>query len=109
MRIVAFITDLMDRSKIEHLGDVVFARDPSQAVGADVVVIDLAKHADAVPLVRAAAPGARIIAFGRHTDARALRQASKDGADAALPRSTFLTDPAAAIAPEGRGQTSGQG
>jgi len=107
MRIVAFVTDLMDRSKIEPLGDVTFARDPSQAVGADVVIVDLAKHAALVPLVRAAAPGTRVVAFGRHTDARALQQAVSDGADAALPRSGFFADPRAALGLDG--QTSGQG
>jgi len=100
MRIVALTTDLMDRSRISGaVSDVEFARDPAACAGADVVVVDLARNAAAVSEVRAAAPGARIVAFGPHVDTAVLDQASADGADVVLPRSRFFQDPAAALAP----------
>jgi hypothetical protein len=47
--------------------------------------------------VRAAAPDARIVAFGPHVDTALLEQATRDGADAVLPRSRFFQDPTAAL------------
>ena len=100
MRIVALTTDLMDRSRISSaLGDVEFARDASGCADADVVVIDLARAAAQVAAVRASAPDARIVAFGPHVDTELLARATRDGADAVLPRSRFFQDPAAALAP----------
>ena len=100
MRVVALVTDLMDRSRLSGaLGDVEFARDPAACAGADVVVIDLARSADAVAPVRAVAPGARIVAFGPHVDTDLLERAAADGADTVLPRSRFFQDPSAALAP----------
>jgi hypothetical protein len=98
MTIMVMSSDLMDRSRLTTaLGDVEFARDASACAGATVVVIDLARNAGAVAAVRAAAPEARIIAFGPHVDTDALDQATRDGADVVLPRSRFFQDPAAAI------------
>jgi DNA-binding NarL/FixJ family response regulator len=98
MRIVAMTNDLMDRSRLTTaLGDVEFTDDPSACTGAAVVVIDLARNVAAVAPVRAAAPDARIVAFGPHVDTDALDQATRDGADAVLPRSRFFQDPAAAV------------
>jgi hypothetical protein len=48
--------------------------------------------------VRAAAPDARIVAFGPHVDTELLTRATRDGADAVLPRSKFFLDPAGALA-----------
>ena len=93
--------DLMDRSRISAaMGDVEFATDPTRAEGADVVVVDLARHAAAVAAVRAAAPTARIVAFGPHVDTEAFAaRATRDGADAVLPPVPVLPDPAAALRP----------
>ena len=100
MRIVAIVTDLMDRSRVSAaVEDVEFTTDPSACAHADVVVIDLARHAAAVAMVRAAAPHARIVAFGPHVDTALLDGAARDGADLVLPRSRFFQDPAAALAP----------
>lgn len=100
MRIVAMTTDLMDRSRVSAAApDVEFTTDPSACAGADVVVVDLARHAAAVTAVRAAAPRARIVAFGPHVDTALLDGAARDGADVVLPRSRFFQDPAAALAP----------
>jgi hypothetical protein len=98
MRIVAMCNDLMDRSRLSSAIDgLEFARDPSACVGADVVVVDLARHAAAVAGVRAAAPAARIVAFGPHVDTELLDGAARDGADLVLPRSRFFQDPAATL------------
>jgi hypothetical protein len=100
VKIVAITTDLMDRSRISGaLDGVEFARDAAGCAGADVVVIDLARSAALVGAVRAAVPDARIVAFGPHVDTEVLDQASRDGADAVLPRSRFFQDPAGALAP----------
>jgi hypothetical protein len=97
---VAITTDLMDRSRLSGAIDgIEFARDAAGCAGADVVVVDLARNAALVAAVRAAAPDARIVAFGPHVDTAILDQASRDGADVVLPRSKFFQDPAAALAP----------
>jgi DhnA family fructose-bisphosphate aldolase class Ia len=99
MRIVAITGDLMDRSRISgSIDGVEFARDAAACAGADVVLIALARDATSVAAVRAAAPAARIVAFGPHVDSDLLAQATRDGADAVLPRSKFFQDPAAALA-----------
>jgi hypothetical protein len=100
VRIVALTSDLMDRSKISGaIAGVEFARDAGACAGADVVVVDLARDAALVAAVRAAAPDARIVAFGPHVEAELLARATRDGADAVLPRSRFFLDPAGALAP----------
>ena len=100
MRIVAIVGDLMDRSRIgQALDGVEFVPDAGACAGADVVVIDLARAATLVAPARAAAPDARIVAFGPHVDADVLERARADGADRALPRSRFFQDPATALAP----------
>ena len=74
MRVVAFVGDLLDRSKISAaVPDAGFARAPEDAAGADVVVVDVKVHPEALEAARA------------------------DGADVALPRSRFFQDPAAAV------------
>ena len=98
MKIVAMVGDLMDRSRVSGaVPDVQFTTDPAGCAGADVVIVDLARHGDVVAAVRAAAPGARIVAFGPHVDTDVLERAGRDGADTVLPRSRFFQDPAAAI------------
>lgn len=96
--VVALVSDLMDRSKVDTaIPGVEFVRTPEACAGAAVVVIDLGKFADHVAAVRRIAPGARVIAYGRHDNPQALAQARVDGADEALPRSRFFLDPAAAL------------
>ena len=102
MNIVAFVSDLMFRSKID--GDARAAKahvshpkpeDPvDQAVAdAELVFVDLAlKGRDPFAViadVRRVAPQAHIVAFGSHVDAKALAAAHEAGADEALPRSSF--------------------
>lgn len=102
VQVVAMVDDLMDRSKVSvAVPDVRFARTADGCAGADVVIIDLAKHGAAVAEVRAAVPNARILTFGPHVDDVAFANARADGADATLARSLFFRDPAAAIATGG--------
>jgi DNA-binding NarL/FixJ family response regulator len=97
--VVALVTDLMDRSRLTTaLGSVRFARTPEAAADADVVVVDLARFADALSALRAALPQAYIVAFGPHVDDVALAAARSAGADAVMPRSRFFRDVAAAVA-----------
>jgi hypothetical protein len=98
MRVVALVDDLMDRSKVSSaFPDAQFARDAATAGGVDVVIVDLARHGGAVRALRAAAPGARLVAFGPHVDDAALDRARSDGADVVVARSVFFRDPAAAV------------
>jgi hypothetical protein len=99
--IVALVDDLMDRSRVRAaLGEAVrFTRAPADATGAEVVIVDLARHAAAIPAVRTAAPAGLIVAFGPHVDGDAMAEAATAGADRVLPRSRFFADVAAATAP----------
>ena len=96
-RVVAFVDDLMDRSRLRGIDGLTFTRDASACTDADVVIVDLARHAAVIPEVVAAAPHARIVAFGSHVDTDALDDAARDGAALVLPRSRFLGDPAAVV------------
>ena len=100
MRVIAIVSDLMDRSRVSGaVPDVAFTTDPAACRDADVVVIDLARHSGSVAAVRATAPSARIVAFGPHVDDELLAGARSQGADVVLPRSQFFRDPAAALQP----------
>jgi hypothetical protein len=100
-RVVAFVDDLMDRSKLAGaMPQCEFVRAVDECAGADVVVLDLARHADAVAAVRGIAPAARLVAFGPHVDNRLLERARADGADVVLARSQFFRSPAAAVTGE---------
>jgi DNA-binding NarL/FixJ family response regulator len=98
VRVVALVGDLLDRSKIgAAIPDVTFATTAPDCAGADVIIIDVKAHPDVVSEARRLAPAARVVAYGRHDNPAALDAARADGADAALPRSRFFRDPAAAI------------
>jgi hypothetical protein len=97
-RVVALVADLMDRSRIgAAIPGVEFVRDPTACSGAAVVVVDLARDPD-LGALRAAAPDARILAFGPHVDDDRLAAARAAGAHLVLARSRFFHDPAAAVA-----------
>jgi len=98
VRVVALVDDLMDRSRLTAaVPGTTFARAAEACAGADVVVIDLARHAASVADVRVVAPGTRIVAFGAHVDSDLLAQAGADGADVVVPRSAFFRNPAEAV------------
>jgi hypothetical protein len=107
VHIVLFVPDLADSSRIRPATPgAVSGRTADDAAGADLVVVDLARAGHLVAGIRAAAPAARIVAFGPHADTDAFDRARRDGADAALARSRFFRDVASAL---GDDQTSGQG
>jgi hypothetical protein len=98
MRICALVVDLMDRSRISAaVPDTTFVRDATACVGADVVIIDLARSGGSVRAVRETVPAARIVCFGPHVDEDSATAARADGADVVLPRSRFFHDPTAAL------------
>src|SRR5262245_12735313 len=98
MRVCAFVSDLMDRSRLTSgISGVEFCADAAVCAGADVVIIDLARSQALVADVRAAAPNARVVCFGPHVDEDGAARARAAGADVVLPRSRFFRDPAAAI------------
>jgi hypothetical protein len=98
VEIVAFVDDLMDRSRLSGaLPGIRFGRTVADAGGADVVIIDLARYRGLVRTVRGALGTVRIIGFGPHVDDEAMESARDDGADLAVPRSRFFRDPAAIV------------
>jgi hypothetical protein len=97
--VAALIDDLMDRSRVSTaLPGTRFVRDVDALGAADVVIIDLARHVDAVRTIREQSPRVRIVGFGRHDNQALLDRAERDGADTVLARSRFFHDPAAAVA-----------
>jgi hypothetical protein len=97
MKVVAVVTDLLDRSKLPA-GTSAVRRLPDDLAGIDVVVVDLSAPG-AIDAVRAAAPVTRVVAYGRHTATDLLAAARDAGAHRVLARSAFFADPAAAIGP----------
>lgn len=99
MKVVALVTDLMDRSRLTAaVPGIVCTGDPAAAADAtaDVVVVDLARFGAVLTDVRAATT-AKIVAFGPHVDDEAAAAARAAGVDVVLPRSRFFRDPAASL------------
>ena len=94
MTVVAYVPDLMDRSKVAAAAPGTrFARTPADlAAGAGpgvVVVADLARPGAVDGLGAAAAAGARTIGFGSHVDRATLAAAAAAGVGEVMPRSEF--------------------
>jgi hypothetical protein len=91
-RVVAFVPDLMDRSKVAAAAaaEVTFVDSPAALVEApgDVIVVDLMQTGvlDVLP----ALTGRRVIGFGRHTERERLAAARAAGCTEVLPRSSFF-------------------
>ena len=107
-RVIAYVTDLMDRSKLTATAgpagiDIVFVRSAAKLVEAmtttgsqgATVVIDLGRP-DAIEALDAigTAPAGRVVAFGAHVDTARLHDARRAGATTVLARSAFFADPA---------------
>ncbi|HEX7275798.1 MAG TPA: hypothetical protein VF244_00345 [Acidimicrobiales bacterium] len=88
-RIVAYVPDLLDRSKVAAAGDVTFVDRPAALAGveADLVVVDLMRPGVLEAL--AGLPG-RVIGFARHTEPALMAAAHAAGCDVVLPRSSFF-------------------
>ncbi|MGQ0744737.1 MAG: hypothetical protein ACT4OS_10475 [Acidimicrobiales bacterium] len=94
VEVVAYVPDLMDRSRMTAAGPVSFVRRPQELaeVGADVYVVDLNRPgagAVAVDLATRRAGQARIIGFTNHTDRATLAEAASNGVES-MPRSAFF-------------------
>ena len=97
-RVVALVTDLMDRSRLTAaVPGIEFVRHGSECAGATIVVIDLARHGDEVAPARAAAPAPGWSPSGPTSRTPTSRRARAEGADLVLPRSRFFRDPAGAV------------
>ncbi len=101
-RAVAIVADLMFSSRIEANAAgtgwrVDVAPDPAAATralatAAALVLVDLHTPGIDIAHIVAAAGEAPVIAFGRHTDAAALRAARLAGCAKVLPRSDFVVE-----------------
>jgi AmiR/NasT family two-component response regulator len=102
-RVVAYVPDLMDRSRMAALDDVTFVSDPASlaaraaAEGAEVVVVDLTRPG---ALEGLAAVEGRVVGFANHTERELMDAARAAGCDTVVARSAFfsrlqeLVDPA---------------
>lgn len=92
-RIVAYVPDLMDRSKVAAAGDCIFVSEPEDlaglCAGADIVVVDLTR-----PGVVDVLGGldARVIAFANHTARDVMEAARAAGCEQVMPRSDFFAN-----------------
>ena len=90
-RVVAYVPDLMDRSKVAAAGDCVFVSRPGDIAAlcptADVVVVDLTKPGVVEVL---AGLDARVIGFANHTSRDVMDAARAAGCEQVLPRSDFF-------------------
>ena len=95
-RVVVFVPDLMDRSKVQAAikrtgAEAEVVADPGElaaaSIDAEAVIVDLGR--DGV-LEALAAIDAPTVGFGRHDDTAALDAALAAGCDQVLPRSTFF-------------------
>ena len=89
-RNVAYVPDLMDRSRLARLGSVSFVSTPGELTDAeaDVVVVDLSRPG--VLEAVAGLEGVRTIGFGSHVDHELLDAARAAGCGEVLPRSRFF-------------------
>lgn len=90
-RIVAYVPDLMDRSKVAGAAkDVTFVSTPAELAGqpADLVVVDATRPGVVEALADVSAP---VIAFSKHTNREAMDAALAAGADQVLARSAFFS------------------
>ncbi len=97
-RVVAYVPDLMDRSRLARLGDVevVHVSGPAAlaeaATATDLVVVDLSRHG--VLDVVGSLPG-EVVGFASHVDTALVAAAEAAGCAEVLPRSRFFAGLAA--------------
>ena len=92
-RIVAYVPDLMDRSKVKAAApDATFVSDPSAlaaaAADADLVVVDLTRPGvvEVMPSIEG-----RVIGFANHTARQLMDDALAAGCDEVMARSAFFS------------------
>ena len=104
MTVLAFVDDLMDRSRISAaFPGVTYTRIVPAEPDAELVIVDLARYAERIKPIRVALPHAQVVAYGPHVEWDARVIALREGADMVLSRNAFFRDPQTAI------QTNGQG
>ena len=90
-RILAYVPDLIDRSKVAAAGECTFVSTPEDlpalSPSADVVVVDLTRPGVVEVLTRVKG---RVVGFANHT-ARDVMAAARAAGCEALPRSDFFT------------------
>ena len=98
--VTAITADLFFRAKIEETAKAAglarprFVSNPEQATGS-LVLLELGPRTggvEAVAKIKAAAPLARVVAFGSHVDAATLERARELGATEAMARSRFTRE-----------------
>ena len=92
MTLVAYVPDLMDRSRLTAAGvEVLFVARPDDLLGTDagIVVVDLGRPGvlEVLPELR----GKRVIGFGSHVDRELLAAAATAGCDEVMTRSAFFS------------------
>jgi hypothetical protein len=90
-RVLAYVPDLMDRSRISAAAvDVTFARSPAalEAADADLVVVDLGRPGVLDVLGRIGVP---VIGFASHVDRDLMASARAAGCGTVLARSAFFS------------------
>ena len=93
-RVVAYVPDLMDRSRLAGLGDVAFVPNPADLAeraaveGAEVVVVDLTRPG---ALEAVAGVDARVVGFANHTERELMEAARAAGCDIVVARSVFFS------------------
>ena len=97
MNVVAYVPDLMDRSKVSGAAPgATFVATPgalaAAAAGADVAVVDLGRAGVLEVLPALTATGVRVVGFGSHVDRDTLDAARAAGCTEVLPRSAFFRD-----------------
>ncbi len=100
-RVLAYVPDLIDRSRVGAAADVTFVARPvdlGSATAGDVVVVDLGRPVVLEVLPKVVATGARVVGFGSHVERTTLEAAAATGCEA-MPRSQFFRSVAALLAP----------
>ena len=90
MVIVAYVPDLMDRSKVAAAGSVMFVRRVEELSGrhADLVIVDLSRPGVLEVLTSIVSP--RIVGFASHVDRSLMDAARAAGCSEVLARSVFF-------------------
>jgi len=104
MTVLAYVPDLMDRSKVASAAPAtVFVARPDALVDAaapgDLVVVDLGRPGVLDVLPALAAAGTRVVGFGSHVDRATLDAATAAGCAQVLARSAFFRDLPALLGP----------
>jgi hypothetical protein len=94
-RIVAYVPDLMDRSKVAGAArNITFVATPADLADAatpevaDLVVVDVTRPGVVEALAHVSVP---VIGFSKHTNREAMEAALAAGADQVLARSAFFS------------------